>query len=232
MPRQLVLDLPVRAATGRSDFFVSPSNELAVAQIDAWQSWPQRKLLLTGPGGSGKTHLCDVWAAAAGAAVVAADTLCTADIPGLAAHGAVAVEDADRIAGDHAAETALFHLHNLTLAEGGALMMTARALPHAWPLVLPDLKSRIQATPVATLQPPDDALLAAVLVKLFSDRQLQVQPKLVQYLLLRMDRSFAAAQHVVAALDRVSLASGRKISEKLASEILSTDDASKDDNAE
>ncbi|WP_095590347.1 HdaA/DnaA family protein [Actibacterium ureilyticum] len=231
MPRQLVLDLPVRAATGRSDFFVSPSNALAVAQIDAWRDWPQRKLLLIGPGASGKTHLCHVWAAAAGAVVVPADSLTTDAIPALAAHGAVAVEDADRIAGDPAAETALFHLHNLTLAEGGALMMTARALPNAWPLGLPDLASRVQATPIATLQPPDDALLAAVLVKLFTDRQLQVQPKLVQYLLKRMDRSFAAAQSIVADLDRVSLASGRKISEKLASEILSSDDISKDGSA-
>lgn len=221
MPRQLVLDLPVRAALGRSDFFVSPSNELAVAQIDVWQNWPQRKLLLVGPGGAGKTHLCHVWAAATDAVVLLAKDLPLADIASIAAKGAVVVEDIDQIAGSRDAETALFHLHNLTLAEGGALMLSGRDTPARWPLVLPDLKSRLQATAVAELQPPDDALLAAVLVKLFTDRQLQVQPKLIQYLIKRMDRSFASARTMVAELDRVSLASGRKISEKLANEILS-----------
>ena len=219
MPRQLVFDLPVRSATGRSDFFVSPANDLAVAQIDTWQDWPHRKLVLVGPQAAGKTHLAHVWAAMSNAVIVDADALADADIPALAARGAVAVEDADRIAGNAAAETALFHLHNLLLAECGTLLITARHAPSQWALTLPDLKSRVTATPVATLNAPDDALLAAVMVKLFADRQLQVQPQLIPYLLNRMERSFAAAQDIVAELDRVSLATNRKISEKLAGDV-------------
>ncbi|MGC9368291.1 MAG: chromosomal replication initiator DnaA [Paracoccaceae bacterium] len=220
MTEQMAFDLPVRSATGREDFFVSPSNAVAVAQIEAWRDWPQRKLVLVGPMGAGKTHLAHVWAAASGAQIIAAADLPGAGIEALAARGAVAVEDADRIAGDRAAEEALFHLHNLILAEGGALMLTARTAPRQWPLVLPDLRSRLEATASATLEAPDDALLAALLVKLFADRQITVPPRLISYLVGRMDRSFAAAQALVADLDRRALETGRKISERLAAELL------------
>mgnify|MGYP000182789881 FL=1 len=220
MTEQMAFDLPVRSATGREDFFVSPSNAVAVAQIEAWRDWPQRKLVLVGPEGAGKTHLAHVWADASGARIVAAGDLAGAGIEALATLGAVAVEDADRIAGDRAAEEALFHLHNLILAEGGTLLLTARTAPRLWPLTLPDLRSRLEATASATLEAPDDALLAAVLVKLFADRQIAVPPRLISYLVGRMDRSFAAAQALVADLDRRALETGRKISERLAAELL------------
>lgn len=220
MTEQMAFDLPVRSATGREDFFVSPSNAMAVAQIEAWRDWPQRKLVLVGPEGAGKTHLAHVWADASGAKIVAASDLAGAGIEALATQGAVAVEDADRIAGERAAEEALFHLHNLILAEGGTLLLTARTAPRLWPLILPDLRSRLEATASATLEAPDDALLAAVLVKLFADRQITVPPRLIPYLVGRMDRSFAAAQALVAALDRRALETGRKISERLAAELL------------
>jgi chromosomal replication initiation ATPase DnaA len=220
MTEQMAFDLPVRSATGREDFFISPSNAVAVAQIEAWRDWPQRKLVLVGPEGAGKTHLAHVWAGASGARIVAATELADTGIEALAVQGAVAVEDADRIAGDRAAEEALFHLHNLVLAEGGTLLLTARSAPRQWPLSLPDLRSRLEATASATLEAPDDALLAALLVKLFTDRQISVPPRLIPYLVGRMDRSFAAAQALVAALDRRALETGRKISERLAAELL------------
>ncbi|MBN2906313.1 MAG: chromosomal replication initiator DnaA [Rhodobacteraceae bacterium] len=220
MARQLTLDLPMRPARGRAAFFVSPSNALAVAQIEDWRAWPQRKLALIGPEGAGKTHLAHVWATLSGADPIAARDLPGVDLPTLAQGGAVAVEDADRIAGDPLAEAALFHLHNLTLAEGGTLLLTARRAPRDWPLTLPDLASRMQATATAHLAPPDDALLAALLVKLFADRQLAVPPALIGYLVGRMDRSFAAAQVLVAALDREALATGRKPGINLAREVL------------
>ncbi|NHX27569.1 chromosomal replication initiator DnaA, partial [Escherichia coli] len=163
-----------------------------------------------------------VWAAQTGATIIPAADLPDADIPALAASGAVVIEEADRIA--PTAEPALFHLHNLTLAEGGSLLLTARSAPNLWPLTLPDLKSRMQGTATATLDAPDDALLTALLVKLFADRQLAMPPRLLPYLLPRMERSFAAAQHIVAELDRRALATGRKISDRLAAEILEASD--------
>ncbi len=220
MARQLILDLPVRPALGRDDFFVSPANALALSVIDAPGGWPQGKLLLVGPEGAGKTHLTQVFAHDHSAAVVTASALDPARVADLAEAGTVAVEDADRVAGHAAAETALFHLHNLVLSEGGRLLLTARAAPQRWDLSLPDLASRMQATQIALLDPPDDALLAAVLVKQFADRQLLVPAPLVPWLVARMERSLAAARDLVAALDAQALAQGRPIGQKLAAEVL------------
>ena len=122
MRRQLTFDLPARPALGRDEFFVSPANAMAVTTIENWTRWPQGKLALVGPKGSGKTHLAHVWASEAGGRVIAAADLEAADIAALGAGGArLAVEDVDRIAGNAAAEQALFHLHNLVLAEAGLL---------------------------------------------------------------------------------------------------------------
>ena len=220
MTGQLTFDLPVRPALGRGDFFVSPANAHAVAVLEAPDNWPQGKLLLIGPEGAGKSHLAAVWAAASGAEIIAARDLSENDAPRLADAGAVVVEDAQGIAGQLGAETALFHLHNLVLASGGRLLLTAVLPPYAWGLRLPDLESRMQATAMAALEAPDDALLAAVLVKLFADRQVVVPPALIPYLVARIDRSFATARTLVAALDARALALGRPISLALAAELL------------
>lgn len=219
MAEQLGFDLPGMTALGRDDFLVAPSNALAVSLIDGWQGWPARKMVLTGPEGAGKTHLTHVWAAQAGARILPATDLPEADIPALAQNH-IAIEDAPDIVDNTAAQTALFHLHNLLRDHGHSLLVTGTgALPH-WPLTLPDLKSRLQAAVSAELDPPDDQLLAAVLVKQFADRQLAPKPDLIPYLIKRMDRSFAAARDLVARLDAESLAQGKPITLRLAAAIL------------
>jgi DnaA regulatory inactivator Hda len=222
-PRQLALDLPARPALGRADFFVAAPNRLALAQVDRWPDWPERKLAIVGPEGAGKTHLVHVWAARAQAAVLPASALAALDPAALASRRAVAVEDCHRIA-EHgpAAEEALFHLHNRLALDGGSLVVTGVGAPATWRIALPDLASRLAAATPAVLEPPDDALLAAVLVKLFDDRQLAVAPDLIAYLLTRIERSFAGAQAAVAALDRLALARRRPVTARLAAEMLGT----------
>jgi chromosomal replication initiation ATPase DnaA len=216
--RQLAFDLPGHEAMTREDFFVAPSNALALQTVDLWQHWPGRKQLIVGPEGAGKTHLVRIWSALSDAVILPAETLGTTDIASLSGR-AVAVENADRIG---TAETQLFHLHNL-VTTAGALLMTARTPPRDWGLTLPDLISRMQATPIAMLDGPDDALLSAVLVKLFADRQVAVPANLIPYLVSRMPRSIGAARGLVAALDAHALAAGRPITRALASEILGAD---------
>ncbi len=222
MIRQLAFDLPSRVALGREDFFVSPSNALAVATVGGWRDWPGGRMLLLGAAGSGKTHLAHVWAAEAGGQIIDAGALAGLD-PTAVTTGPLAVEDADRIAGDRVAETALFHLHNLAAAQGQPLLLTAASPARDWGLALPDLLSRVQAFPLARLEPPDDALLSAVLIKLFADRQITVAPTLIPYLVSRMDRSFAAAHDLVEALDARSLAEGRPITRQLAAPLLDSE---------
>ncbi|MEM6305542.1 MAG: chromosomal replication initiator DnaA [Pseudomonadota bacterium] len=219
MPQQLGLDLPSRTALGRDAFFVSPANGIALTLIDDWPNWAGGKLVLTGPKGAGKTHLTHVWAQMTGARIVAARDLTDADVPELA-RSPVAVEDVPEIAGDLAAQTALFHLHNLALAERQPLLFTGTGPVAAWTLTLPDLQSRLQGANAVALEPPDDALLSAVLVKLFADRQLMPKADFIPFLLSRMDRSFAAASALVEALDKASLALKRPVTRRLASEVL------------
>lgn len=219
MAQQLSFDLPGRTALGREDFFVSPANANAVAMIEAWQDWPGRKLMLIGPQGSGKTHLTHVWANLTEAKTISAASLDNADIANLATRF-VAVEDCDKIAGIQDLEHALFHLHNLSLAEGQSILFTATSAPNAWPVKLPDLASRMQGTPSIHITAPDDALLGALLVKLFSDRQLFPTPATLPFLVSRLDRSYEAAAAAVAALDDAALARRRPITPRLASEVL------------
>lgn len=219
MATQLGLDLPARAALGRDDFMVAPSNAVALAMIDGWQGWPLHKLVLSGPDGSGKTHLAHVWAANAGARIVAATDLAADRIEPLA-QTAIAVEDVPDIRADTDAQTALFHLHNLLHIAGLPLLMTGTQAPAHWAMSLPDLQSRIDAAGHAALDAPDDSLLASVLAKLFSDRQLVPRADVIPYLVTRMERSFDAAGRIVAALDSASLARKKPVTRALASELL------------
>ncbi|MGP6085811.1 chromosomal replication initiator DnaA [Antarctobacter jejuensis] len=216
---QIPLPLPSREALGREDFFVSPANALAVALIEGWRDWPARKLVLTGPPGAGKTHLAHVWARLAGARIIKATELDEADIPALAA-GAVCVEDVEQIAGNRPAEEKLFHLHNLALANGGALMVTAVREPVCWKLEVPDLASRMMGAQVARISEPDDTLLAALLAKLFNDRQVVPGPEVIAYLVRHMPRSYTTAARLVAALDAEALAHQRRVSRPMAARVL------------
>ncbi|MDG2404105.1 MAG: DnaA/Hda family protein [Paracoccaceae bacterium] len=219
MTTQLSFDLPVRPALGRDDFFISPSNQIAMSRIDSWQHWSNQKMVISGPQGAGKTHLAHVWAGQSGAKIIGAMQLHQDAVAPLS-QGPVAVEDVHLIAGVEAQQTALFHLHNLCLEAGQSILFTGRKEPHHWNLTLPDLDSRLRGTDLVHLSAPDDTLLKAILIKLFSDRQLSPPPELITYVIRRIDRSFAAAQTLVLELDALSLAERRPLSRGLAARLL------------
>ena len=211
-PDQLPLPLPHRPAMGRDDFLVADSNRAAVGWIDRWPDWPGPLLGLYGPEGSGKSHLMTVWCTRSGARRLSGEALTGLDPAALAGHGAIAIDDADGLRDEHT----LLHLYNLLREAGGHLLLAARPPVARWPLSLPDLRSRLAAGVSVGLEPPDDALLAAVLAKLFQDRQVAVRREVVQYLVARMERSFAMAARLVDELDRISLSGQRAISIPLA----------------
>jgi chromosomal replication initiation ATPase DnaA len=218
MGSQLAFDLEPAENFSRDDFIRGAGNAAALDLVDSWPDWPARAVAIVGPEGAGKSHLAAIWADAAGARRLASRALDESAVPAALATGALALEcgavDADLD------ERALFHLLNLVKEQGGFLLLTARTAPATWPIGLPDLASRLRAVPAVTLAAPDDAMLRAVLVKLFADRQIAVDEALISYLVVRIERSFAAARAIVATLDREALRRQRPVTRALAGEIL------------
>jgi chromosomal replication initiation ATPase DnaA len=173
-------------------------------------------MLLTGPEGSGKSHLAAIWAEAAGARSTGAHTLTPADVPGALATGALVVEDLKSSAFD---ERALFHLLNLAREDTASVLITTREQPSALQIELRDLRSRVRAIPTVSLLPPDDQLFRALIIKFCADRQLAVDEAVVSFLANRIERSFAAARQAVELLDTEALRLGRPVTRALAAEL-------------
>ncbi len=215
-PRQLALALSHMESFAREDFLAGPSNEAALKLIDRWPDWPDRGLVLVGPEGAGKSHLAAIWAQLAGARLVAARALGAVDLPAALVTGALVVED---LAAGGFDEYALFHLLNLMREQAAWLLITARQAPAAQDIGLRDLQSRLVALPTAKLGAPDEALLRAVIVKLFTDRQLAVDENVVDYLVTHVERSVPAARAAVERLDREALRLKRPVTRALAGEL-------------
>ena len=217
-PKQLAFDLALEPRFGREDFLVSPSNERAYALIERWPEWPDPVVLLTGPKGSGKSHLAAIWAQAAHGWTVDAFEVSMPRVPHLVSNGALVIEDIDDVAGRD--EAALFHLVNVSRERRGFVLLTSTAGIEGLGLRTPDLLSRLRQAPSVSLDPPDDALLKAVLVKLFIDRQLIVDTSVVAFLALRIERSLGTAAEIVMQLDREALSRGRRITRAMAAELV------------
>jgi chromosomal replication initiation ATPase DnaA len=213
--RQLPLELPHDPASGRDDLLVAGQLAAAVELVDRWPDWPSPVVVLVGPAGSGKSHLAGIWRERADALAIAPRA--GDDAATLATTSPVLFEDADRTPFD---EAQLFHVINSVRQHGKTLLMTARTWPGMWPVALPDLKSRLKAATVVEIGEPDEDLLSQVIVKLFADRQLQIEPRLVDYLVSRMERSMQAAQQIVDRVDFLALARGSRITRPLVQEVL------------
>lgn len=210
---QMALDLRLRSASGRDDFFVSGSNDEAVGWVDRWPAWPGSALVLTGPEGCGKTHLGTVWQTRSNALSYGDTSL---DVTNPPSGAAVLVENVDAIEDD----ASLFHLFNAVTAAGGSMLFTARTPPARWVARLPDLVSRLSAASTVSIRAPDEVLITAVLMKMFADQQLDVEPDVLNYLVVRMERSFADARALVEDINRTSLAERRAVTVPLVREAL------------
>lgn len=215
MTRQLRLKLRRPVSYARSDFVTGPSNAHALAALDAWPGWHTGCLALVGPEGSGKTHLARDWAARAEAITLDRLDPAVAHAPGRP----VLLEDVDLGVDDEA----LFHLINMAGHEGGGLLLTAKSAPVAWSAALPDLRSRLNAMPVALIEEPDDVVLEGVLRKFFKARSIRPPKEVFPYLLRRMERSIPAAREIVKRLDEAADDEQRPISRALARQILEGD---------
>ncbi|MGR3467216.1 MAG: chromosomal replication initiator DnaA [Shimia sp.] len=209
---QLSFPLPHSAAMGRADFLVTGANRTALALLDA--AWPNGKLLLVAPEAGGKTHIATFFGAE-----TRAHLLDARDLPSEAPEAHCIVENADRLP-DAAAEERLFHLHNNLRSAGRRLLLTARRTVRHWSLSLPDLRSRMEATTLARIDAPDDALLPGLILKHLSDRQIRPAPEVLTYLATHIERSYVAVRDTVARLDRLALTEGRPVTRALAARAL------------
>ncbi len=206
---QIPLDLPHKPSFEWEDFVVSHSNEAAFGTLDSWPDWPHHAVALIGPQSSGKSHLSSAWLKRADAVRIDISQ----ELDRVPEGRSILVEDADTV---NLNETALFHVFNWTKENGSSLLITAKTPPNRWSVALPDLRSRLATVHIAEIKEPDDHLLMVLLVKLFSDRQLQVDLSVISYVLPRIERSFDAAKALVEQLDRLALAEKRKITRALA----------------
>lgn len=222
--RQIPFDLPHRPAFGRDDFLVTRCNADAVGWLDKWPHWPAPALIVHGPAASGKSHLAAVWAEQAKARILSPLKVGAPQHPIHELSQPLMIDRADLVIGDADAETALFHLYNMAKEAGQTMLLTSSVPAQSLGFVLPDLASRLRAAPAVAILPPDEELLAALLVKLFTDRQLDVSADIIQYATLRMERSFAAARALVDTADHIALSERRGITLSVIRQALAYED--------
>lgn len=217
---QLPFDLTVPAAHRRDDLIESKANKMAISMLDSWPRWLGHVSVLAGPIGAGKTHIANVWAEKSKAVQCkCADLSSNIDrFVDLSSSGTcILIEDAGS---DVIDETAMFHLLNAVKQGGGYCLITSRSWPVEWHVSLADLASRLKAVQVFELSEPDDVLLHQVMVKLFADRQLTVDEKIIDYCVLRMERSLESVGRLVDAMDAEALSRQSSITRATASSAL------------
>jgi len=217
---QIPLDLSTEPASCREDLIESSANQTAIAMIDAWPNWPGSVVILAGPVGSGKSHIANAWLnMVSGEKSKCVDVSRNLDplIASAEAGKCILVEDAGEKLVD---ETSLFHLINAVREASTHCLITSRTWPAEWKVTLPDLISRLKAAQLVELEEPDDELLKMVMFKLFSDRQLLVDEKVIDFCVLRMERSLGSAGKLVAAIDAEALSRKSAITRATASKAL------------
>ena len=215
---QLPLPLPFKPALSREDFLVSPCNAAAVATIESSDLWPNGVAILCGPRGSGKSHLSAVWQDFSGAVGILAPSVTTdlvAERLTLDKRNVI-VEQAD----ERRDETALFHLINDARDHGYSVLFTC-CLPVAkWGVQLPDLSSRLAAAAQAFIKLPDESLLAAVLIKQLADKHVQITPRVLDYIIPRVGRSFAEIRTLAEEINHATLVQKKPVTLPLVRSIL------------
>lgn len=214
-PGQMAFDLGHEPSHAADDYIVGEGNRMAFAHVAAFPHWPGPLTLIEGPPSSGKSHLARIWAELADAGEARPDTA-----EALSREGGtvpLVVEDVDRAGFD---EAALFHLINQSMRDRRPLLMTAREGVANWPYETDDLKSRARLAAHFRVDLTDDIQLSQMFVKLFGDRQVTVDPRIIAFLVARMERSPEEAVALAALIDRMALERGTAITRAIASEAL------------
>ena len=219
--KQLPFNFEHRPSLSGNDFLISPSNQEAIASLDKWPNWSSPFLIIYGPPGCGKTHLSHVFMAISGALQLTPEIIRdTSLVSLLGSQKNFVVDDYDVNNFNHPGEVSLFHLYNDLSSRGGHVLITAESHPVNWKFKLADLSSRIKAAQAIAIGMPDDNLIRALLVKLFSDRQVRVEISVIDYITKRLERSFHAAQNFVKLANQLALVKKKGVTLALARQVL------------
>ena len=213
---QLALEFEHRPCFAAEDFLISECNRQAVHIMESWPNWPYFAICIFGPSGCGKTHLAHIFAD-----IIASHAPSPYKIPTIEAsklkmsdaHNLfeksryIIIENLENIKN----QEALFHIYNTYRDLGGNILFTSQEAPARLHLSLPDLRSRMNIVPAIEITTPDDELLSALLLKLFTDRQIMPTPDIINYTISNMERSFTFARDLIAEIDYLSLARKRAI---------------------
>ncbi len=213
--KQLPFDYGHEPSHLEDDFIAGDGNRLALAHIRAFPNWAGPLTLIEGPAKSGKSHLVRIWAQRVGARLVLPDEL--EDLSRTGGTAPLVVEDLERSGYD---ENALFHLLNQSMRDGRPVLMTTREAIANWPFETDDLKSRARLAARFTVALSDDIQLSQMFVKLFGDRQVAVDPKIISYLVARMERSPEEAVALAELVDRMAMSRGTAITRSVAAAAL------------
>lgn len=223
--RQLALELGHEPSHAADDFIVGEGNRLAYGHLLAYPRWAAPLTLVEGPASAGKSHLARIWAELANASFARPET--AEELSRGAGAVPLVVEDADRAGYD---EATLFHLLNQSMRDRRPVLLTARDPVANWPFATDDLKSRARLAAHFTVALSSDIQLSQMFVKLFGDRQVTVDPRIVAYLVARMERSPEEAVALVEIMDRMALERGTAISRGIAAEALALRGTKRDDH--
>ena len=215
---QLSFDLKKKKIYEKNDFLVSKSNKEAYKLINRWPNWSSRKIIIFGDSGTGKTHLSRIWQKKTSAIILNLNKFKKIRFDNFFLKKNIFIienisnffdkikkKDKDDL------EKNLLHFYNLIDEKRGYLILTDSIAPKFWGINLLDLKSRILSSITVNIKKPDDELLSSVLIKLFLDKQILIDKKIIKFIVYRSERSFTSLQNLVDKIDKQSLITKKKI---------------------
>jgi len=216
MSDQLILKFPEHRAYKKEDFYVSPSNEEAFDFISSWPKWIKRIVNIFGPTGSGKSHLASILKSKTKCLEILSKDLNESTISEFKTKEALIIENFN----EKISEELLFSLWNTALQDNKYFLINSIKPINSYKFKLPDLVSRIKSSLSIGIKLPSDDLISAIIAKNFSDKQIIVEEKHIDYIIKRIDRSYEKISQFILTLDRYSLKKGSPFGLKMIKEVL------------
>lgn len=216
MNNQLILKFPPNKIYLKQDFYVSASNREAYDLINSWPKWIKKTVNIFGPSGSGKTHLASILKKKTSVLSIQSDSLNEEIFFKFKTKEALIIENFNK----NIPENLLFSLWNVVLQDNKFLLITSTKPINSYKFKSPDLKSRVASSFVVGINLPNDDLISVILTKNFSDKQIKVKKKHIDYIIKRIDRSYEKISLFILTLDKYSLKKGSPFGLKMIKEVL------------